>query len=316
MEPSIRSLMKAAEDRRLKEFGITPEIVRKFCVKKLRFGWKTQTRTSNNHATAYSRPNAGGVYRIKFNPLSLDDWLREYSPELLELRMIDIMMHEIAHILVRKFMGGKGHGAEWKLWAHLAGFVPFGSQSNHKRNRHAVALHAQHRGGDPTITQPARKKDDVFVPAPKFPPGFAPGNWNRPMHSFRIGQRVSFKSKRGLSMNGMIIRINRKSISVQIDGEEEGRYWRVSPGLLRLEEEAPKPIRTRPDVIMDLSGSLTKDWAKGAKRPSQLVRAGILAGLENPEIVKVLRETFPDYRAYKIACSVYRRELKAKGEIA
>jgi len=68
-------------------------------------------------------------------------------------------------------------------------------------------------------------------------------------------------------------------------------------------------------VIMDLSGRYSRDWAKGAKRPSQLVKAGILAGLENPEIVKVLRETFPDYRAHKIACSVYRRELKKKGEI-
>lgn len=357
-EPSILSLMEAAESLQIKE---SPDQIRDFILKDIRFGWKTQTRTTQNHATAHcrrKRVRGGGVdpiFMIRFNPLSLNEWLENYSPELLELRLIDIIMHEIAHILVHHFSGGwaKGHGQEWKLWANLAGFVPFSGTSNHKRNIQAVALHAQHRGGDPSIAIPAKadsgwpqKKqvkrgfnpetgrieivEDTPAPAPPQKPfNFVPG---APLSfTWRIGQRVEFDhGRRGVSQ-GMIIRVNRRSVSVQVDGEEQGKYWRVGPAILRsidapeppkppkpplIIRPDPKPPRTRPDIIMDISGSLTPGWAKGHKRPANLVRAGILAGLENAEIVKVLRETFPDYRAYKIACSVYRRELKAKGEIA
>jgi predicted SprT family Zn-dependent metalloprotease len=331
--------MDAAQSYQIEQ---SPDEILEFILQNIRFGWKTQTRTTQNHATAYCRrkkirgehgsdPSRPGIFMIRFNPLSLNEWLENYSPELLELRMIDIIMHEIAHILVHHFSGGwaRGHGPEWKLWANLAGFVPFSGTSNHKRNVQAVALHAQHRGGDPTITIPA-KADSGWpqkkkLPAPPQKPfNFVPG---APLSfTWKIGQRVEFNhGHRGVSQ-GMVIRVNSKTISVQVDGEEQGKYWRVSPSILRSIDptdppkppklpDPPKP-RTRPDVIMDLSGRYERDWAKGAKRPADLVRAGILAGLENPEIVKVLRETFPDYRAYKIACSVYRRELKAKGEIA
>jgi len=330
--------MEAAESLQIKE---SPDQIRDFILKDIRFGWKTQTRTTQNHATAHcrrKRVRGGGVdpiFMIRFNPLSLNEWMENYSPELLELRMIDIIMHEIAHVLVHHFSGGwaKGHGQEWKLWAHLAGFVPFSGTSNHKRNIQAVALHAQHRGGDPSLSIPAPKKkarkpsfnpaalfDELVDPPKQKPFNFVPG---APLSfTWKIGQRVEFDhGRRGMSQ-GMIIRVNRRSVSVQVDGEEQGKYWRVGPAILRsIDPTDPpkppkKPIRTRPDVIMDISGSLTAGWAKGHKRPADLVRAGILAGLENPEIVKVLRETFPDYRAYKIACSVYRRELKKKGEIA
>lgn len=53
---------------------------------------------------------------------------------------------------------------------------------------------------------------------------------------FRIGQRVSFMSKRGgVRLEGTVIRINKKSISVHTDNMGK---WNVAPSLL-------SPIETK-----------------------------------------------------------------------
>lgn len=49
--------------------------------------------------------------------------------------------------------------------------------------------------------------------------------------------------------------------------------------------------------------------------PADFTRAAILKGLSNEEIKPLLRANFPDYGAWKIAPSTYRRELRKKGKI-
>lgn len=64
-------------------------------------------------------------------------------------------------------------------------------------------------------------------------------------NSFRVGQRVEFDAK-GKTITGTVKRVNRKTCSVNPDGETGGRYWRVSPGILRpagsRENEAGRPV--------------------------------------------------------------------------
>jgi hypothetical protein len=50
---------------------------------------------------------------------------------------------------------------------------------------------------------------------------------------FSVGQKVSFRDKRGDTITGEIIKINRKSIEVKTMLGN----WRISSSLLKLEEE-------------------------------------------------------------------------------
>jgi hypothetical protein len=51
------------------------------------------------------------------------------------------------------------------------------------------------------------------------------------MASFTRGDRVSFQTPEGQTLEGIVIRLNKKTVSVAAD---DGRQWNVSPGLLRL----------------------------------------------------------------------------------
>lgn len=53
---------------------------------------------------------------------------------------------------------------------------------------------------------------------------------HRDMLEFRIGDRVSFQPTGQGTIEGMLMRTNRKTVTVITD---EGRQWNVSPGLLR-----------------------------------------------------------------------------------
>jgi len=55
------------------------------------------------------------------------------------------------------------------------------------------------------------------------------------MMSFRIGQRVRFTSSTGQLIRGTVTRHNRKSVTIVTAA---GGQWRVSPGLLELDNEA------------------------------------------------------------------------------
>ena len=57
------------------------------------------------------------------------------------------------------------------------------------------------------------------------------------MISFTRGDRVRFQGHNGKILDGMVIRLNKKTVSVLTD---DGRQWNVSPGLLILVETAGK----------------------------------------------------------------------------
>ena len=58
------------------------------------------------------------------------------------------------------------------------------------------------------------------------------------MGQFRVGDHVEFTDKRGNLVQGRVMRVNRKTISVQPDGETGLRYWRVSPSFLHHVKQA------------------------------------------------------------------------------
>ena len=54
------------------------------------------------------------------------------------------------------------------------------------------------------------------------------------LRQFIPGDRVRFKTPYGEEKTGTVIRVNQKTVSVST-GESEG-WWKISPGLLTLEE--------------------------------------------------------------------------------
>lgn len=55
------------------------------------------------------------------------------------------------------------------------------------------------------------------------------------MVSFTSGDRVGFQAPDGRMLEGVVLRLNKKTISVATD---DGHQWNVSPGLLRLVQSA------------------------------------------------------------------------------
>jgi hypothetical protein len=51
------------------------------------------------------------------------------------------------------------------------------------------------------------------------------------MTSFTKGDRVGFQALNGRTLEGMVLRLNKMTISVATD---DGHQWNVAPGLLRL----------------------------------------------------------------------------------
>ncbi len=80
--------------------------------------------------------------------------------------------------------------------------------------------------------------------------------------SFNVGDEVIFGRPNGEQTRGRVVRVNRKSISVEQMGErgqsrvrKAGTKWRVHPSLVRLANgPAPAPKAKRPDalIIQDL----------------------------------------------------------------
>ena len=52
--------------------------------------------------------------------------------------------------------------------------------------------------------------------------------------TFKVGQKVSFPSRRGMTVKGMVEKIGPKNIIVKPD--DDPRPWRVSPNLLTVHE--------------------------------------------------------------------------------
>jgi hypothetical protein len=55
------------------------------------------------------------------------------------------------------------------------------------------------------------------------------------MISFTRGDRVGFQAPDGRMLEGMVLRLNKKTVSVATD---DGHQWNVAPGLLRLIQSA------------------------------------------------------------------------------
>lgn len=65
------------------------------------------------------------------------------------------------------------------------------------------------------------------------------------MLEFNIGERVSFQTDQHKSVEGMLVRYNKKSVTVVSD---DGGRWTVSPGLLR-KGSSTAPARKAGKVI-------------------------------------------------------------------
>lgn len=55
------------------------------------------------------------------------------------------------------------------------------------------------------------------------------------MTSFTRGDRVGFQAPDGRMLEGMVLRLNKKTISIATD---DGHQWNVAPGFLRLMQSA------------------------------------------------------------------------------
>jgi hypothetical protein len=66
------------------------------------------------------------------------------------------------------------------------------------------------------------------------------------MLEFKIGDRVAFQAERGGSIEGMLTRYNRKTVTVITD---DGRQWNVSPALLSRVASATAKAHARSNVV-------------------------------------------------------------------
>jgi hypothetical protein len=60
------------------------------------------------------------------------------------------------------------------------------------------------------------------------------------MASFGIGDRVCFQAPDGRGLQGVVMRLNKKTVSVDA---EDGHRWNVAPGFLRLLQAAGEGLR-------------------------------------------------------------------------
>jgi hypothetical protein len=70
---------------------------------------------------------------------------------------------------------------------------------------------------------------------------------HKQMLTFRIGDRVAFQADGRGTVEGMLTRYNRKSVTVITD---DGQHWNVAPGLLTKAAASPtgKPAN-RPNIV-------------------------------------------------------------------
>lgn len=85
-----------------------------------------------------------------------------------------------------------------------------------------------------------RAQADVFRSAAQQLKHLADGLCKR---DFRPGDPVEF-THRGRVIKGLVIRVSRKTVSVQPAGE--ARYWRVAPSLLRPSQDQAEPTGYTP----------------------------------------------------------------------
>lgn len=119
---------------------LIPEKVRNYLTTAVHFRIKARmTFGSCNIAHAYCSDSS-----VHFNPYWVENVVRHLSRENSRVIILDMIMHELAHLLTSRFLvGDEGHGKSWKSWARAAGFVPYGSTSDAKRLQLARRLQFQ-----------------------------------------------------------------------------------------------------------------------------------------------------------------------------
>lgn len=70
---------------------------------------------------------------------------------------------------------------------------------------------------------------------------------NATMNRFRPGDRVEFTARGGRLLVGSVLKVNRKTVSVQTDDQSSDQWWNVSPAVLRM-SNVPKPDRIEVEV--------------------------------------------------------------------
>ncbi len=60
------------------------------------------------------------------------------------------------------------------------------------------------------------------------------------MANFTVGDRVGFQAPDGRQLQGMVTRLNKKTVSIATD---DGHRWNVAPGFLRLVKAAGDGVR-------------------------------------------------------------------------
>ena len=66
------------------------------------------------------------------------------------------------------------------------------------------------------------------------------------MLEFRVGDRVSFEPERRGVLFGVLLRYNKKTVTVLT---EDGEQWKVPPGLLRRVVDVEPAVDEKPNVI-------------------------------------------------------------------
>lgn len=66
------------------------------------------------------------------------------------------------------------------------------------------------------------------------------------MNEFRLGDRVHFASHSGEMVEGVLVRHNKKTVSIITD---DGRQWNISPGFLRKIKDTPNAFDQDTDKI-------------------------------------------------------------------
>jgi hypothetical protein len=67
------------------------------------------------------------------------------------------------------------------------------------------------------------------------------------MLDFKIGERVCFQTEREEIVRGMLVRYNKKSVTVVTD---DGHRWTVSPGFLRVDTTTSRSQESAP--VLDI----------------------------------------------------------------
>ena len=118
----------------------------------------------------------------------------------------------------------------------------------------------------------------MLAPASSADPGVGNTSADRP---FRKGDRVTFKNGNRI-IRGTVMRVNRKTVSVEPDGETESRYWRVSPSVL-----AP---------AKDLDGGAAPPADTSARDKATWTRCAPVYGIPADAFGSVFRANGTEYR--------------------